>query len=43
MSIGVMKDSKLKLRNLPVSETLGWSWTDLVVTDTDLKKKGCLL
>jgi hypothetical protein len=26
MSVGVMKDYKLKLRNLHVSHTLGWSW-----------------
>jgi hypothetical protein len=26
MSVGVMKDYKLKLRNLSVSHTLGWSW-----------------
>ncbi len=26
MSVGVMKDYKLKLRNLHVSDTLGWSW-----------------
>ena len=26
MSVGVMKDYKLKLRKLRVSHTLGWSW-----------------
>jgi hypothetical protein len=26
MSVGVMKDYKLKLRNLRTSYTLGWSW-----------------
>jgi hypothetical protein len=26
MGVGVMKDYKLKLRNLHVSHTLGWSW-----------------
>jgi hypothetical protein len=26
MSVGVMKDWKLKLRNLLASYTLGWSW-----------------
>jgi hypothetical protein len=26
MSVGVMKDYKLKLRDLRVSDTLGWSW-----------------
>ena len=26
MSVGVMKDYKLKLRNLSASHTLGWSW-----------------
>jgi len=26
MSVGVMKDYKLKLRKLRVSDTLGWSW-----------------
>jgi hypothetical protein len=26
MSVGVMKDYKLKLRNLHTSYTLGWSW-----------------
>ncbi len=26
MSIGTMKDEKLKLKNLHVSQTLGWSW-----------------
>ncbi len=26
MSVGVMKDYKLKQRNLHVSHTLGWSW-----------------
>jgi hypothetical protein len=26
MSVGVMKDYKLKQRNLRVSHTLGWSW-----------------
>jgi hypothetical protein len=26
MSVGVMKDYKLKLRDLRVSHTLGWSW-----------------
>jgi hypothetical protein len=26
MSVGVMKDYKLKLGNLRVSHTLGWSW-----------------
>jgi hypothetical protein len=27
MSVGDVKDYKLKLRNLHVSHTLGWSWT----------------
>jgi hypothetical protein len=26
MSVGVMKDCKLKLRDLRDSHTLGWSW-----------------
>jgi hypothetical protein len=26
MSVGVMKDYKLKQRNLRASHTLGWSW-----------------
>jgi len=26
MSVGVMKDYKLKLRDLRASQTLGWSW-----------------
>jgi hypothetical protein len=26
MSVGVMKDYKLKQRNLRSSHTLGWSW-----------------
>ena len=26
MSVGVMKDYKIKLRNLRASHTLGWSW-----------------
>jgi hypothetical protein len=26
MSVGVMKDYKLKLRDLRSSHTLGWSW-----------------
>jgi hypothetical protein len=26
MSVGVMKDYKLKLRKLCASHTLGWSW-----------------
>ncbi len=26
MSVGVMKDYKLKLRKLHVSHTLGWLW-----------------
>ena len=30
MSVGVMKDYKLKLRKLRVSHTLGWSWNWLL-------------
>jgi hypothetical protein len=30
MSVGVMKDYKLKLKNLHDSTTLGWSWNDVV-------------
>ena len=30
MSVGVMKDYKLKLRDLRVSHTLGWSWIVVV-------------
>ncbi len=37
MSIGVMKDQKLKMRNLHVSQTLGWSWNwntlDLIIEE----------
>ena len=29
MSVGVMKDYKLKQRNLRASHTLGWSWIRL--------------
>ena len=28
MSVGVMKDYKLKQRNLRASPTLGWSWLE---------------
>jgi len=36
MSVGVMKDYKLKLRNLHVPHTLGWSWKRM---ETKKRKK----
>jgi hypothetical protein len=39
MSVGVMKDYKLKLRNLHASYTLGWSWITVELEHLKIKTR----
>ena len=43
MSVGVMKDYKLKQRDLRVSHTLGWSWNWNKRPMNESETIGCLL